>query len=143
MVERARGREPQRACAHGVARERRHRAVILRRGRVAVRAAFTHDIDAQRRVRQLRANVYVEIALRQPVHVVRETFPRPGYARAKHWLRDILDAFHQLNQLDVISWTAGGETDAAIPHDGGGAAVLRRARVARPPGHPTFVLALP
>ena len=72
--------------------------------------------------------------LRQPVHVIRKTFPGPGNAGAQHRLRNILDAFHQLDQPDVIGRPAGREADAAIAHDRGGDAVLRRGRDVLAPG---------
>ena len=98
VVEGARGREAERAGAHRIARQRGHRAVVFRVAGSRLRAAFAHHIDAQGGVRQLRADVDVEVALRQPVHVVRKTFPGPGNAGAQHRLGNILDAFHQLDQ---------------------------------------------
>ncbi len=98
MVEGARGREAQRASPHGVARQRSHCAIILRRRGIAARAALAHHIDAQCGMRQLRADVDVEVALRQPIHVIRKAFPCPGQSGAQHRLGNILDAFHQLNQ---------------------------------------------
>ena len=134
VVEGARGREAQRAGAHGVAGERRHRLVVLGRRGIAARAAFAHHIDAQRRVRQLRADIHVEAALRQPVHVIRKAFPGPGNAGAQHRLGNILDAFHQLDQPDMIGRPARREADAAIAHDRRGDAVLRRGRDVLAPG---------
>jgi hypothetical protein len=102
MVEGARGREAERSGPHGIARKCRHGLVILRRRRLAARAALAHHIDAQCGVRQLRADVHVEVALREPIHVVRKAFPGPGQSCAQHRLGNILDAFHQLNQPLMI-----------------------------------------
>ncbi len=117
MIERARGRKTQRAGADCFARERGHRLVVFGRGGIAARAALAHHIDPQRRMRKLRADIHIEAALRQPVHVVRKAFPGPGNAGAEHRLGDVLDAFHQLDQPLMIRRPAGREADAAIAHD--------------------------
>src|ERR1700754_2486836 len=93
-------------------------------------------------MRQLRADIDVEIALRQPFHVIREAFPRPRDAGAQYRFRNILDAFHQLNQALVVAWPTRGEADAAIAHDGGGDTVLRRGRDVLAPGDLTVVMGM-
>src|SRR6185437_12454043 len=133
-VQRARGREAQRAGAHGIACERRHRLIVRGRGGIAPRAAFAHHIDAHGGVRQLGADIDVELPLRQPRHVIRKAFPRPRNPRAQDRLGNILDAFHELDQALVIAGLAGREADPAIAHDGGGNAVLRRGRDVLAPG---------
>ena len=140
VVQRARGREAERAGAHRVARQCRHRLVVVGRGGIAARAAFAHHIDAQCCVRQLRADIHVEISLRQPLHVVRKAFPGPGNAGAQHRLRNILDAFHQLDQPAMIARPAWRETDAAIAHDRRGDAVLRGGRDVLAPGDLAVVM---
>ena len=134
VVEGARGREAQRAGSHGVSGERRHRPVVLRRCGIAARAALAHHIDAQRRVRQLRADIHVEVPLRQPVHVIRKAFPGPGNAGAQHRLGNVLDALHQLDQPEMVCRPARRKADAAIAHDRRGDAVLRRGRDVLAPG---------
>ena len=101
---------------------------------IAARAALAHHVDAQRRMRQLRADIHVEISLRQPLHVIRKAFPGPGNAGAQHRLGDVLDAFHQLDQPDMIGRPARRKADAAIAHDRCGDAVLRRGRDVLAPG---------
>jgi hypothetical protein len=64
MIERARGRKTQRAGADCFARQRGHRLVVFGCGGIAARAALAHHIDAERRMRQLRADIDIEIALR-------------------------------------------------------------------------------
>ncbi len=56
---RARRGEAERAGPHRVGGKRGHRAVVFGRRRLAPRAALAHHIDAQRRMRQLRADVDV------------------------------------------------------------------------------------
>ena len=111
-----------------------HRLVVFRRGGIAARAALAHHIDAQRGMRQLRADVDVEAPLRQPVHVVRKALPRPGNAGAQDRFGNVLDAFHQFDQPAVIARLARRKTDAAIAHDRCGDAVLRRRRDVLAPG---------
>ena len=134
MVEGARGREAERAGPHGLSGQHSHGAVILGGGGIAARAALAHHVDAQCGVRQLRADIHVEGALRQPVHIVREAFPGPGQSGAQNRFGNILDAFHQLDQPLMIGRPAGREADAAIAHDGGGDAILRRGRDVLAPG---------
>ena len=83
------------------------------------------SLVARKLMRELRADIDVKMALRQPLHVIGKTLPGPGNPGAQHRLRDILDAFHQLDQPLMIGRAAWRETDAAIAHDGGGDAILR------------------
>jgi hypothetical protein len=85
-------------------------------------------------MRQLRADVDVETAVRKPVHVVGEAFPGPRNAGAQHRLGNVLDALHQLDQPQMIVRPAGREADAAIAHDHGRDAILRRGRDVLAPG---------
>jgi hypothetical protein len=140
MIERARGRKSERARAHGLARQRGHRRIVFMCGGIAPRAALAHHIDPERGVRQLRTDIDVETALRQPFHVVGKAFPRPRNSGAQHRLRDVLDAFHQLDQPDVIVRPAGRKTDAAIAHDRRRDAVLGRGRDVVAPGDLTVVM---
>ena len=126
--------KPSAPARTAVSGQHRHGAVILRGGGIAARAALAHHVDAQCGVRQLCADVHIEGALRQPVHIVREAFPGPGQSGAQHRFGNILDAFHQLNQPLMIRRPAGREADAAIAHDGGGDAILRRRRNVVAPG---------
>ena len=81
VVEGARGRKAQRAGAHGIAGQRRHGAVVLRRGGIAVGAAFAHHIDAQAR----RAAVARRYPCRSGASTASpcnpESFPRPRESR--------------------------------------------------------------
>ncbi|MBA7693607.1 hypothetical protein ES703_102194 [subsurface metagenome] len=118
MIERTRCGETERAGAHGFRRELRHRLVVLLRRGIAARAALAHHIDAQRRMRQLRADIHVEVPLRQPVHVIGKALPRPGNAGAQHRLGNVFHAFHQLDQPRVVGRLARRKADAAIAHFG-------------------------
>ena len=91
-------------------------------------------------MRQLRADIDVETPLRQPVHVVRKALPRPGDAGAQHGLRNVLDAFHELDQAEMIVRFARREADAAIAHDRGGDAVLGRGGDVLAPGHLSIIV---
>src|SRR5689334_7104427 len=65
---------------------------------------------------------------------MREALPRPGNAGAQHRLRNVLDAFHDLDEAEMILRRAGREADAAIAHDRGGDTVLRGRRDVLAPG---------
>jgi len=124
VIEGARGGKAECAGTDRVGRKRRHHLVVFDCGRIAPRATLAHDINAQGRMRKLRADTDVEISLRQPVHVVRKAFPGPGNACAQHRLRNVLNAFHQLNQPQMVVRPARREAHPAIAHDRGGDSVL-------------------
>jgi hypothetical protein len=68
-------------------------------------------------VRQLGADVGVELARRQKVQIVRETLPAPGQAFGEHGEGDVLHPLHQADQPVMVFRAAGRKADAAIAHD--------------------------
>ena len=79
----ARGREAERARAHGVAHDAPHRLDLgRRRRRLVVGAALAHHVEAQRRVRHLRAHVERVRAPLHRVEVLGEALPVPAMPSA-------------------------------------------------------------
>ena len=126
VIERARGGEAQGPGLDRALGDRGHGGDVGLGGRLAVRAALAHDEDAQRRVRQLAADVDVEATLRQAVQVVGIALPVPRQALGQDREGDVLDAFHQPDQPVVIVRAAGREADAAVAHHHGGDPMPRR-----------------
>jgi hypothetical protein len=123
MVERARRREPERARAHGILDDPRHRLHVFGRRGLAVRASRTHHVDAHRGVRDLGCEVDVAAALCEEVEVFGKRLPRPGNAFGHHRVGDVLDPLHQLDEQLPVLRTARREADGAIAHHRGGHAV--------------------
>ena len=85
--------------------------------------ALTHYIDANGGMRQQGAEVDVALAAFQRGQEFAEAFPLPLQAFGHDGPRDVFNALHQLNQLAAVFWSARGEADATIAHDGCGDAV--------------------
>ena len=140
VVERARGREAERAGAQAFGRELGHAPAILLGRRLAVGAALAHHIDAQRGVRHLGGDVDVVAAGGDRIEEVREAVPVPRQAFGQHDLGDVLHALHQVDQHVVLVGVAGREADAAIAEQHGGDAVPGRGRQPVAPGHLRIVV---
>ena len=100
--------------ASAVSRRISARSAVGRR--LEIGAALAHDEDAQRRMRQLGAEVDVRLPLVERVEIVREALPVERHALGHDDVGNVLDAFHQLDQS---SWSPGRhrrEADAAIAH---------------------------
>ena len=74
---RARGREPERARLDSLAHEARHRGDVLGGRGFVARPAITHDVGAQRAVRDVRADVDQARSARERVEVLRKALPVP------------------------------------------------------------------
>ena len=135
MVERARGREAERAGAQALDGELGHAPTIGLGRRLAIGAALAHHIDAQRRVRHLGRDIDVVASLGDGIEIVGEAVPVPRQARGHHDLGDVLHALHQVDQHVVLIVVAGREADAAVAQKHGGGAVPRRRRQPLAPGH--------
>ena len=103
-------------------------------GGLAVDPALAHHEDAQRRVRQLAADIHVELAPTELVQIVRIALPVPRQPLGEHREGDVLDPFHQLDQPLVVCGPAGREADAAVAHHHRRDAVPRRGLHAALPG---------
>ena len=96
-------------------------------------AAFSHHIDAQCAMRQLRAEIDVMRSAVQRVEIVAEAFPIPGQPLVQRGARDVLDALHELDQALVIARPHRRKADAAIAHHRGRDAVPARGHKTRLP----------
>ena len=135
VIERARGREAERAGAQAFGGELGHALAILLGGRLAVGAALAHHIDPQRGVRHLGGDVGVVAARGDRIEEVGEAVPVPRQAFVQHDLGDVLHALHQVDQHVVLVVVAGREADAAIAEQHGRGAVPGRGRQPVAPGH--------
>ena len=134
MVERARGREAERAGAHGLGRERAHLGDLFRRGFLELRGALAHDEHAQGAVRQLGAEIHVARPRLERVEILAEGFPRPVQPFVERRAGNVLDAFHQFDQALAILDLHRREADAAIAHHRRGDAMPARGLQMRIPG---------
>ena len=123
VIEGARSGKAHRAGVHRRFGQRRHLRDIVHARLFAIGAAFAHHEHAQRRVRQLQADIHVEGAASQAVEIFGEALPIPRQAVLQHREGQILHAFHQPDQPILILHPARRETDAAIAGNHRGNAV--------------------
>ena len=123
VVERARGREAQGAGAHPFGGEAAHLDDLVGRRRFTIGTPLAHDEQPQRPMADLGGDVDVVRAAFDGVEVLGDAAPVPGQALVERSTRDVLDTFHQLDQLGVVGGADGSEADAAIPHHDRGHAV--------------------
>ena len=97
MEERARRRKAHRAGLDGTLHDGRHLAKIGVGRRLAVRPALAHHVDAHRRMRNVAADIHVVLPRREEIEVLRIRFPGPRQTVHQHRMRDVLDAFHELD----------------------------------------------
>ena len=130
----ARGGHTQCAGFDGFSGEPAHGRQVLCSGRLLGGRALAHHIDPQRRVRQLRGDVNVELACIQRIEILGEGFPVPGQAFDHDHLGHVFHAFHELDQDLALIGLAGRKADAAIAHDHRGHAMAGRRRKTMLPG---------
>ncbi len=99
-----------------------------------VGAALAHDIEAQRAMWQLRRHVDCAAHRVERVEILREGLPVELHALAQHRAGDVLDAFHQVDQVGRLARPHRREAHAAIAEHRGGDAVPRTGRHERVPG---------
>src|SRR6185437_8639631 len=128
MIERARSREANRACAHRFRAQAAHLRDVVFRRRFEFGAAFTHDIDAQGAMRKLRTDVDIALAGFERVEIVPETFPVPAQAFVQGDAGNVFDAFHQFDQAVAVGPADRREADPAVSHHHRGHAVPARWR---------------
>ena len=97
-------------------------------------AAVAHHVEAQRAVWQLCGHVDGALHRRQGIEIVREGLPVELHALAEHGAGNILDAFHQVDQVARGTGPDRGEADAAIAEHGGRHAMPGGGRDERVPG---------
>ena len=78
-------------------------------------AALAHHVEPQRCVRDLRADVDHALRRVEHVEVLLEAFPPEIDAFGEHGLGNVLDAFHQVDQIALGTRPHRGEADAAVP----------------------------
>ena len=125
MEECPRRGESHRARVDRFANDAAHLLQIRFGGGLAIRAARAHDVDADRRMRHVSADVHVVRARGEKVEILGIGFPCPGQSIGQHGMRNVLDAFHQPDEQVMLIVAAWREADAAIAHDDGRDAVRR------------------
>ena len=68
---------------------------------------------------ELRGDIDVVRSARQRVEIVWEARPIPGQTFVQGCARDVLHAFHDLDQAIPVFSADGCESDAAVAHDRG------------------------
>ena len=126
VEERARSRQTHRAGLDRFPHELLHLLDVGCRSRFALCAAFAHDVHPQRRMREVAADIHVELACRQEVEILRIGFPRPRESFREHRMRDVFDALHEPHQHVVLIGPARCEADPAVAHHDGGYPVSGR-----------------
>src|SRR5262249_26296853 len=125
MNEDARRRKAECTARKRFAHELLHSLEIVLGCGFAVGAAFTHHIDAKRRVRDLCRKIDVVPATFRRVEIVGKALPIPGKPLSHHDAWNVLDAFHHADEKLAILGMARRKANAAIAHDHGGHAMRR------------------
>ncbi len=131
----ARRREAERAGVQRGFHESRHLGDVGGRRRFVGGAPLAHDVGPQRAVSDLRAHVQHSRLPFDRVEVLGVGLPVPRDALDHRRPRNVLDAFHQLDQPLAAVRCGGREPDAAVAHDHGRDAVPRRRGEHRVPAH--------
>ncbi len=126
MVERPRGREPERARRDPVADQASHLHDLLGRGCLPGRAPLTHDEEPHGAVGYEGADVDIAWSPVERSEILVEALPLPADALVQGRARDVLDPLHQLDQSLVVPHPDRSEADAAVAHDDRRHAVPRR-----------------
>ena len=115
MVERARCGEPERAGAHAFGGDASHLGDLFGGRRLAVGAALAHHEQAQRAVAHLRGEVDVVRSALERIEVLGDAAPVPRQAFVQRGAGDVLDAFHQLDELVVVLRRTGANPTPQLP----------------------------
>jgi len=129
----ARGGEAERAALQRLDGEVAHLRNVVRGRRFAPDRAVAHHVNAQRQVRDLRADVDRAWAPIEFVHVLWEGLPLPVQPGGEHRIGDFLDALHQVHQRAMMFLLHRREADTAIAEHYRGDAVPARRREQRIP----------
>ncbi len=121
-------REARRARLERRAEERAHRGDVVVGRLLLGHGALAHHVDAQRIVRDLQEEIDRVRHAPDRVHVLRERLPAPRDALGERGAGDVLDAFHELDELFLAPGDDRSEPDAAAPHHARGDAVERARR---------------
>ena len=118
MLDRARGREAKGTRLERILQQIAHlRDLAVGGGGRVIRATLSHHVEAQRRVRYLRADIDCLRRCAERVHVFREGFPVELDAFGQRRAGDVLDTFHEIDQVRGCTGAHGGEADPAVAED--------------------------
>ena len=123
MLDRARGGKTKRTGVKGLDDETRHGFCLGFCGRFERRRAIAHHIGAHGGMGNLQTHIQRQRRGFDRIHIIGKALPVPLDAFRKGGAGNILDAFHEAQQPVALFGFAGGETDTAIAHHGGGDAM--------------------
>ena len=107
--------EAEGAGLDALAGEFGHQRDVVGGGVLVVRAALAHHVQPQRAVRHLGADVDVVRPLVDGVEELGERLPVPRQALVERGAGDVLDAFHQLDELAVVAVGTGAKPTPQLP----------------------------
>ena len=140
VVQGARGREADGARPHRLRGQAPHGRRILLRSLLQAGGSLTHDVEAQRAVRELGAEIDVVGPPFDRVEILPEALPLPVDAFVEHCSGDVLHPLHEGDEAVVRVGPHRREPDAAVAHDGRRHPVpARRREVCVPRGLPVVV----
>jgi len=105
-------------------------------------SALSHDIGADRSVRDLRTHVDRARHSIERIEVLGKALPLPVDPLGKCSSWDVLDAFHQLDQEVLLSRPNRRKADPAVAHDDGRDTVPAGGRQVRVPGDLSVVVSM-
>ena len=117
VVDGTRAGESNRTSRHGLTGQVAHRPDVLWCCGFTIQCTLSHHIHAQRCVWDLNANVHIKLTLIDVVHIFRKTLPGPLEAFIQYNARNVLDSFHQLNDLLPVTWAHWRKSYAAVSGD--------------------------
>ena len=130
----ARGGEAERAGAQRFLGQPPHLGDVFGGGGFAVDAALAHHEDAQRVVRDLRADIDGARHAVERVEIFGEALPIPFEALGERAAGDVLDRLHEVDEAGAVLAPDRREADPAIAEEDRRHAVPRRRRKHRVPG---------
>jgi len=89
---------------------------------------LAHDVHTQRIVRDMGKEIDGVWHLIEHIHVLWEALPSPADPLGQCGARDVLDAFHQFDQLGMVGRPDRCEADPATAHRAGRDTMNRRGR---------------
>src|SRR4051812_31775863 len=130
---RTRGGEPEGSSAQRLDGEAAHLCNVVGGRVLEADRAVTHDIDAQRVMRELRADVDGARPALERVHEFGKRLPLPGQAVGEDDTGDLLNALHQIHKRGAMLRTHGRKAHAAVPTNNRGDSMPARGRQQRVP----------
>ena len=107
---------PMAPAAHGLGRQAAHGRRVVLRGILQAGGPLTHDVEAERPVGKLRAQVDVMWSLLDSVEVLGEALPRPLDALVEDGAGDVLHTLHERDQPVVrVEADTGAKPTPQLP----------------------------